>query len=241
MTKSRLLALTIVAAVFLVGAFVWSGTSDEAVVATPVTTPAIEAAPEPSPLLDSDVLERHAEEPILIELALVSTTLSTTTTTTAPPSTTTTTTAATTTSAPAARRSSPATTAVPATIAPKPAEPTHDSAAEGQFDSSINSYRGSNGLAALTRSGGLDSYARSWAERMATDGNLRHSDIGSLLGEWNSVGENVGYGGSVGGVFDGLVGSQGHRANMLGDFTHMGVGVYRDSNGTLWTAHVFAR
>jgi uncharacterized protein YkwD len=76
---------------------------------------------------------------------------------------------------------------------------------------------------------------------MATSGDLSHSNIGSLLGEWSSVGENVGYGGSVGGIFDALVASSGHRANILGDFTHVGVGAYRDAGGTLWTAHVFAR
>ena len=46
---------------------------------------------------------------------------------------------------------------------------------------------------------------------------------------------------AVDAVFDALAGSSGHRANMLGDFTHVGVGAYRDANGTLWTAHVFAR
>ncbi|HET8738873.1 MAG TPA: CAP domain-containing protein [Acidimicrobiia bacterium] len=236
--NSRLLALIVVATMVLGVVVVWAGTSSEPEFATPVTLPLLEAAPSTSPLLDSDVLERHAEEEVLINSALVSTTSTTSTSST---TTTSTTTVATTAAGPPARTSSPPSTAVATTTAPKPAGPTHDSGAESEFAASINSYRGSNGSAALTRSGSLDSYARSWAKHMASSGTLSHSNIGSLLGEWSSVGENVGYGGSVDAVFDALAGSSGHRANMLGDFTHVGVGAYRDANGTLWTAHVFAR
>jgi uncharacterized protein YkwD len=76
---------------------------------------------------------------------------------------------------------------------------------------------------------------------MASNGGLSHSNIGSLLGEWSSVGENIGVGGSAGSIFGALVDSSGHRANMLGDFTHFGIGAYLDSAGNLWTCHVFAR
>jgi uncharacterized protein YkwD len=51
----------------------------------------------------------------------------------------------------------------------------------------------------------------------------------------------VGSGGSVGQVFDALVASGPHSSTMLGDFTHFGIGAYRDSSGLLWTAHVFTR
>jgi uncharacterized protein YkwD len=55
------------------------------------------------------------------------------------------------------------------------------------------------------------------------------------------VGENVAVGGSVSSIFGGLTASSGHNANMLGDFTHIGVGVWVDSSGTLWTTHVFTK
>lgn len=179
------------------------------------------------------------EEEALTEEALAR--IATTTTT----SSTTTTIAATTTTAPAPA-SSPKPTSPPTTAAPKPPPPPateagYSSEAESQFASSINSYRQSQGLGSLSRTGSLDSYARSWAKSMAGNGDLSHSNLGSLLGTWSSVGENVGVGGSVGVVFDALVGSTAHRANMLGDFTHLGVGVWRDSSGRLWTAHVFAK
>lgn len=76
---------------------------------------------------------------------------------------------------------------------------------------------------------------------MAEREGLSHSDIGSLLGSWSAVAENVGVGGSVGGIFEALAGSGGHNSNMLGEYTHVGIGVWEDGDGRLWTAHVFAR
>jgi uncharacterized protein YkwD len=112
---------------------------------------------------------------------------------------------------------------------------------ESQFASLINSYRSNNGLAGLSRDGSLDSRARSWSEQMAAAGSLSHSNIGSLIPPWSAAAENVGMGGSVSAIFDALAGSSGHRANMLGDYTHYGVGVWVDSAGVIWTTHVFTR
>jgi len=111
---------------------------------------------------------------------------------------------------------------------------------ESQFASLINSYRSNNGLAGLSRDGSLDARARSWSEQMAAAGGLSHSNLGSLLPPWSAAAENVGMGGSVDAVFDALAGSSGHRANMLGGYTHFGVGVWVDSAGVIWTTHVFA-
>jgi uncharacterized protein YkwD len=172
---------------------------------------------------------------------------STSTTTTTMPSTTTTTVPSTTTSAAAEAKSGTPTTASPSTTQPPPATTTSTVApgpqpkAESEFYSRINDYRSSNGQPTLSRDGSLDSYARSWAQRMSEQGSLSHSNIGSLIPPWGSVGENVGVGGSVAVIFDALVGSSGHRANILGDFTHVGIGVCKDASGSLWTVHVFAR
>lgn len=139
----------------------------------------------------------------------------------------------------------PATAAASTTTQPPPPSTTSNPGGpngdmESQFASLVNSYRSGNGLGGLTRDGSLDSYARSWSERLAANGGLSHSDIGSLLGSWSSVAENVGMGGSVDAVFNALAGSSGHRANMLGGYTHFGIGVWVDSSGTVWTTHVFA-
>lgn len=162
-----------------------------------------------------------------------------TTTTTVPPSTTSSVTSTASTAPPA--------TSPPTTTPPTTSPPTTSSqegfigSAEGDFASRINSLRGSDGLGALSRHGSLDSYAREWARSMGQSGSLNHSNIGSLLGPWGGVGENVGVGGSVSVIFNALVGSSGHYQNMVGDWTHMGVGVWRDAQGALWTCHVFAR
>jgi len=142
------------------------------------------------------------------------------------------------------------TTTTPATTAPTTTSPTtppttikaeYRSDFEGDFHGRINSLRSANGLPGLSRNGSLDSRARSWAKTMAESGSLKHSNISSLVPPWSSAAENVGKGGSVSSIFGLLKGSGGHYANMVGDYTDVGIGVWRDSSGTLWTVHVFAR
>lgn len=206
-------------------------------------SPAAEASPplarSAPALVDAEVLQQRARESTLIEQAIVSTT------TTAPSTTTTSPTTTTTTPAP-----STSTTATPETTtttrAPTTTTTTQQAGgflpgAESEFAAQIDSYRSSSGLSSLSRSGALDAYARSWAEQMAANGSLSHSSLGSLLGEWSAVGENVGVGSSVSGLFSAFVDSPEHESNISGDFTHVGIGVYQDPAGALWTAHVFAR
>lgn len=111
---------------------------------------------------------------------------------------------------------------------------------EADFRSRINSLRSSNGLPALSSNGSLNSRARDWAKSMADSNKLKHSNIGNLVPPWSGAGENVGKGGSVSSIFNSLTGSSAHKANMVGNYTDMGVGVWVDINGTLWTVHVFA-
>ena len=137
--------------------------------------------------------------------------------------------------------STPTTTPPTTTTAPAVTQAGPSGEFEGQFASRINKLRTGSGLDALSRDGTLDSRARSWAERMAEQGDLSHSKLSSLLPPWSAAAENVGMGGSVKGVFNSLAASSGHKANMLGDYTHLGVGVWVDSSGTIWTAHIFTR
>jgi uncharacterized protein YkwD len=162
---------------------------------------------------------------------LLTTTSTVTTTTTLATSTTVATTAA--------PKKPPATQPKKAAPPPSSTKAGYNSGYEADFASAINGYRSSEGLAKLSRDGSLDAEARAWSKRMATRGNLSHSDLGRFLPPWSAAGENVGTGGSVSGLFDALVGSSGHRANMLGGYTHFGVGVWVDESGTLWTTHVF--
>lgn len=139
-----------------------------------------------------------------------------------------------------AQRATSTTTIAPVTTTAPPSGG-YDAAHENSFASLINSHRGAKGLSVLSRSSGLDAEARAWSQQMAANGSLSHSDLGRFLPPWTSVAENVAVGGSVSSIFGGLTGSPNHNDNMLGDFTHLGVGVWVDSTGTVWTAHVFTR
>lgn len=111
----------------------------------------------------------------------------------------------------------------------------------GQFVTLINELRTANGLASLDGSGSLNAEARAWAQVMGEAGELSHSSLGRLLPPWSAAAENVATGGTVGSVFSSLEASSGHLSNMLGDYTHVGSGVWVDTAGRLWTVQLFAR
>ena len=83
---------------------------------------------------------------------------------------------------------------------------------------------------------------------MARTGQLAHSNLSDGLGSlrWRSLGENVGYSSPTSNtlltIHNLFVKSAPHRANLLNSkFTHMGVGVAKDSRGRVWVAEVFAQ
>ena len=112
---------------------------------------------------------------------------------------------------------------------------------ESTFFSLINGTRSSAGVGALARDGGLDGYARWWAEQMALAGSISHSGMGGIDGSWTVSAENVGSGGTAQMLYGVFTGSSGHLANITdGQFTHVGVGAWIDEAGLLWTVHIFA-
>ncbi len=249
MPRAPLYALT--AAVFVIAA-VAMVTSPEPRIALAVVPPAPPIPDGPPPTVSE--LAGAVEASVLtdIEAALteeaVSRSTSTTSTTTTTPSTTTVAapdeSAIDTPAAPAEPPPAdepPATTTTTTAPPEPPPEGYFDPGAESEFAGKIAAIRSANGMGGLSRDGSLDAHARAWAKQMGESGSLGHSNTGALMPPWMAVAENVGQGGSVAQVFDLLAGSSGHLANMLGDFTHMGIGVWRDPAGVIWTAHVFAR
>jgi uncharacterized protein YkwD len=104
----------------------------------------------------------------------------------------------------------------------------------------INGVRAGLGVPPLTVSSSLKTYARDWTVHMADTNTFAHSRIGELLGPWGTVGENIAYGWSVQSMHDALVASPGHYANLTNaSFTHIGVGVWIEEGGKIWTTHVF--
>jgi Cysteine-rich secretory protein family len=134
----------------------------------------------------------------------------------------------------------------PSTTAPKcgPTGTTKSALAAADLFKRLNAERAARGLPALTWDPSLAIYATSWSKNMASYG-FRHSNIGSLLGSYNFVGENIAMGSAgvtAGSLHNAWMHSDGHRANILAPgFMRVGVGVYCRSDGSLWATQDFAR
>lgn len=104
----------------------------------------------------------------------------------------------------------------------------------------LNQDRTSRGVPALGSHGQLDAKAQAWAERLARENRIYHSNLSSgITACWRSLGENVGYGSSVAQVQAAYMNSSPHRANILNrSFDRVGVGVaYNGSR--VFTVQVF--
>jgi uncharacterized protein YkwD len=111
-----------------------------------------------------------------------------------------------------------------------------------------NAVRSSVGVRQLKEHDTLTRKAEEWAQHMAATGRLEHSTLSANLGSlrWRALGENVAYSAPTSNtlltIFNMFKRSPGHHANMVkSNFTHMGVGVAKDSRGRIWVAEVFAQ
>ena len=104
----------------------------------------------------------------------------------------------------------------------------------------MNTDRSANGLRALPTHPQLNAKAQAWAEKLARDGKLSHSNLSTGVPScWRSLGENVGYGGSAAAVQDAYMKSTGHRNNILsGKWSYVGVGFAKAGSRT-YTVQVF--
>jgi uncharacterized protein YkwD len=120
-------------------------------------------------------------------------------------------------------------------------------AEERTFLDRTNAMRSAQGVRELKENDTLTKKAEAWAQHMASTGKLQHSTLSSGLSSlaYTSLGENVAYSSPTSNtlltIHNLLASSPGHRANMLNSkFSHMGVGVAKDSRGRVWVAEVFA-
>jgi len=158
-------------------------------------------------------------KPTTTTLAPTTTTVAPTTTTTVAPTTTTTV--------------APTTTTTTAT-----AGGAFSSSGESQMVALLNAERAALGVAPLSVDPSLTTYARNWTYYMSSTETFEHSDLS--FGGYGYRGENIAQNWSVSGAHNSFVGSPGHYANMTNAvFTHVGVGVWIDDDGKLWTTHVF--
>lgn|SRR5439155_4492974 len=117
---------------------------------------------------------------------------------------------------------------------------TYDGAAESGFVSRMNRERNSRGLASFAVAADLAAVARKHSADMAAQQRLYHDpNLAGEVGGWQSLGENVGDGGSVDAVESAFMASSTHRAHILSlQFTQVGVGVVW-TGSTMWVTVVF--
>jgi len=113
-----------------------------------------------------------------------------------------------------------------------------------------NGIRKENGLAELQYSEGLIKAGENHAKDMIALGYFTHNREGKTfydfvdeLGiKYVGVGENIAFGyRTAQDVVNGWMDSPGHKANMLGDYTHFGVGAIKDSQGRYYYSEYFTK
>jgi hypothetical protein len=112
------------------------------------------------------------------------------------------------------------------------------------FEWAIDIERGAHGLAPLSVDPDVANQAQAWSGGMALYGTLAHdrsfgAELATADPSFRSGGENVGVGPSPGSVEQAFMASPPHRANILGSYSHMGVGVAIDGSGRVWVTERF--
>jgi uncharacterized protein YkwD len=124
-----------------------------------------------------------------------------------------------------------------------PATPA-DTGTEAEFLSMINETRAANGRAALEIDDALRSHARIHTDDMVEAGEIYHSSEAELTTAagtgWSGIAENVGKGGSPTSLHDAFMASPAHKANILGDYNYVGIGI-DNSGGHVYVTVVFMR
>lgn len=107
----------------------------------------------------------------------------------------------------------------------------------------VNQARAGAGLPALIHNPAMDSVALQWARQMAAANALSHnpSYASQIPGGWTRAGENVAMGQPTPTAMQqAWMNSAGHRANILGDFTDIGI-AFITVNGTTWGVQDFGK
>jgi uncharacterized protein YkwD len=115
-------------------------------------------------------------------------------------------------------------------------------ASEDSLLARINEERGAQGLGALVSHWDLVDDAEAHSQVMMATENLHHNpNLGNVTTGWVSLGENVGVGPTVSSIHTAFMASPPHRGNVLGDFTHVGIGAVRASENRMWVTVVFMK
>ena len=117
---------------------------------------------------------------------------------------------------------------------PAPSQDWNEATVRNLILQKTNEFRAQNGKPALRAHSSLDSVAQNWSNHMAANNDFRHNPNFSsqIPGGWTRAGENIAAGQRPEDVVDAWINSSGHRANLLGDFTHLGVGYAYGTNSS---------
>jgi len=112
----------------------------------------------------------------------------------------------------------------------------------------VNQHRVSIGKLALIRSSVADEIATEHSNYMISRGAISHDNFSDRFQELrqlvnaNSAGENIAAGyPTAATVMQGWINSPGHKANIEGNFTHIGIAAVKDSQGRYYYTQLFYR
>jgi hypothetical protein len=107
----------------------------------------------------------------------------------------------------------------------------------------VNEARAANGQPGLLRNAAMDAVALKWAQQMAASNSMVHNPDYSaqMPAGWTRAGENIAMGQPTpGAMHTAWMNSPGHRANILGDFTDIGI-AFITVNGVTWGVQDFGK
>ena len=107
----------------------------------------------------------------------------------------------------------------------------------------VNQARASAGLPGLIHNPAMDSVALQWANQMGAANSMVHNPSYStqIPSGWSRAGENIAMGQPTPSeMHTAWMNSAGHRANILGDFTDIGI-AFVTVNGTTWGVEDFGK
>ena len=124
------------------------------------------------------------------------------------------------------------------------------SAQEQKMANLLNQDRNSNGLGALTLDPELCRIARIKSADMRDNNYFAHESptygrVGEMLKRfgyaYSAAGENIAHHANVDKAQAAFMSSSGHRANILGSWTKVGIGIVEDAQGYIYATQIFAR
>ncbi|AXT19106.1 CAP domain-containing protein [Flavobacteriaceae bacterium AU392] len=112
----------------------------------------------------------------------------------------------------------------------------------------VNEHRQTIGMSSLSRNTVADSLAIVHTNYMISERKISHDNFDERFEQMQlklnarSAGENVAFGyPTAETVMTGWLNSTGHRANIEGDFTHIGIAAIKNSQGTYYYTQLFYR